>query len=512
VKYPAEKKITALAIVSEKNGPTETTSSKTRPTIICGLQIRCRGSTQKYQYPVIDTFDDQNKNSMDVTEAPTTSTSTSCLYLVVYDFMYSKEKEDVTNENKTPEVTTAPEPSPAKNETTQDENQKNSSYHVMHPDVFVEHLSSIYKTLIPGESDEVFLPPPMLVNKPQHSGPRVLPIDMQITETDSSQTEPFIINQDYSFMNGQLSSLLSETFEKSISDHITEMKNSKTAKKLNYSRAVQCVSIPGQYKNRQDLDISDIIATQDGRHVLVVLKSASDGKSVLLLYSLDFSQKMVKVVEEPVLVRELNNNEKPVEVNMLPLIDKLGDFSEHGKTGVVGNIVMVCVDGAVRIVELSAMRTICMAQLESEKFVSAAYCNSKLPWDLVGTRWTQESCFRFGAAVRLDGEGFSAFLRPQRHRQRIVGRPRRRRSVRDGHGRHHVQPRADRRLAGRERDDAVLPRPSRDHLSVRFETLARLVPVRTAESGVLCRSSSLLERNPAGAKTKEVSSESENRL
>lgn len=362
--------------MSEKNGTTETTS--TRPTIICGLQIQCR-CTQKYQYPVIGSYDDQNKNSMEV-ETATSSGSSSCLYLVVYDFLYSKEKEDKDKDNKPTEVNAVSEVVPPKSETTQDENQKNTNFTVVHPDVFVEHLSSIYKTLIPGESDEVFLPPPMLVSKPQHSGPRVLPIDMQITETDASQTEPFIMNQEYSFMNGQLNSILSETFEKSISDHITEMKNNKTTKKLNYSRAVQCVSIPAPYKSRQDLEISDIIVTQDSRHVLVVLKSSSDGKSVLILYSLDFSQKMVKLMEEPLLVRELNNNEKPVEVNMLPMVDKLGEFSEQGKNGVVGNIVMVCVDGAVRIVELSTMRTICMAHLESEKFVSAAYCNSKLTY------------------------------------------------------------------------------------------------------------------------------------
>ncbi|XP_063908314.1 baculoviral IAP repeat-containing protein 6 isoform X4 [Zophobas morio] len=368
VKYPAEKRITALSIVGDRSGCAEAATA--RPTIICGLQIRCRS---KYQYPVIGSYDDQNKNSMEVVDTATTSTNTSCLYLVVYDFMYSKEKDETDKDKKAPEVTTVSEP-PPKNETT-DENQKNSSYHVVHPDVFVEHLSSIYKTLIPGESDEVFLPPPMLVNKPQqHSGPRVLPIDMQISETDAAQTEPFIINQDYSFMNGQLSSILSETFEKSISDHITELKNSKTTKKLNYSRAVQCVSLPVQYKNRCDLEVSDIMATQDGRHVLVVVKSCADEKSALITYGLDFTQKMVKLMEEPVLVRELNNNEKPVEVNMLPVIDKLGDFGE--KNGAVGNVVMVCVDGAVRIVDLSSMKTICMAQLESEKFVSAAYCNS----------------------------------------------------------------------------------------------------------------------------------------
>ncbi|RZB38740.1 baculoviral IAP repeat-containing protein 6 [Asbolus verrucosus] len=365
VKYPAEKRITALSVVSEKTA----NGTKARPTIVCGLNIRCR-SSQKFQYPVIDTFSDQNRNSMEVSEASTTLTN-SCLYLVVYDFMYSKEKEDAENENKTPEVNAVSEP--VKNDiTTQDENQKNN---YIHPDVF-EHLSSFYKTLIPGESDEVFLPPPMMVNKPQHSGPRVLPIDMQITETDSSQTEPFIINQDYSFMNGQLSSILSETFEKSISDHITELKNSKTAKKLNYSRAVQCLSVPAQFKSRKDLDITNILTTQDGCHVLVVLKSASEGKSALVLYSLDFSQKMVKLNEDPVLVRELNVNEKPVEVSVLPAIDKLGDFSELSRSGVAGNIVMVCVDGAVRIVGLAALRTVCVAQLDSEKFVSAAYCNS----------------------------------------------------------------------------------------------------------------------------------------
>lgn len=365
-----------MAIVSDK---TNNSSTSIRPTILCGLNIKCRNS-QKYQYPVIDT--------MEISQPSTTISNVSCLYIVVYDFMYSKDKEN-TEVNKSDvaalsNITTSTTPAPPSKDSTQDENQKN----YIHAD-FLDQLTSIYKTLIPGESDEVFLPPPIFVKKTPHSGPRVLSMDtdMGLTETDAAQTEPFIINQDFSFMNGQLSNMISETFEKSISDHITDLKNNKSIKKLNYSRAVQCIGLPSQYKHRIDLDILEILTTQDGRHILVVLKSFSKDKSVLLTYALDFSQKMVKVHEEAILIRELNNNEKPIEVTMLPLIDKLGGdhFSDNSKHKVLGNIIMVCLDGAVRIVELATMKTICIAQLESEKFISAAYCNSKFTSIFINT-------------------------------------------------------------------------------------------------------------------------------
>lgn len=85
---------------------------------------------------------------------------------------------------------------------------------------------------------------------------------------------------------------------------------------------------------------------------------------------------MVKLKEEAVLVKELACNEKPVEINLLPTIDKFGILSEIS-CDAEGNAVMVCVDGIVRIVNLSSLKIICYAKLETEGFVSAAYCNSK---------------------------------------------------------------------------------------------------------------------------------------
>lgn len=216
----------------------------------------------------------------------------------------------------------------------------------------------MYQNLIPGESDEIFIPPATTAK--QHSGPRALHVDMQVSETDSTQST-------------------SETGKTpTISSYMKELKEDRNGKRLNYSRAVQCVSLPTAYKNRKDLEVSDVIPTRDTKHVLVILASSSaDRNSVLLLYPLGFEGKMVRLGEEPLMVRELCSFERPVEASLLVQLERAGTTEGTVRKGPDGTVIMVCVDGVVRMIQLATLRTASVARLEDEKFVSAAYCNSK---------------------------------------------------------------------------------------------------------------------------------------
>ncbi|XP_017776572.1 PREDICTED: baculoviral IAP repeat-containing protein 6 isoform X2 [Nicrophorus vespilloides] len=364
-----EKEITALTLVGEKSSKVVSKCSKTnnniRPSVICGIMIRDNESLS------VNALNDQNRtelNIMEVDDSQDCSSNNSCLYLVVYDFQYTK---DMDMENKEP------------SDITNDFLSKSSLFPPFDMDSFggmsalkplkeaadkyiLSHEFTMYQNLIPGESDAIFIPPTIPSQK-EHPGPRSIPIDYKkLADMESEQAA--VISSDFE--------LTSEKSEKSISDHISDIQNSKTKrKKLNYSRAVQCISIPDTYKNRQDLKISNIIPSQDGRFILVVLKSVCDMKnSALMLYSLDFSDRMVKVEPQGVMLRELASYENPVEVSLIPVLDKT--LESQNKLGVDGLVIMVCEDGAVRVLDLANLKIIAVAKLDSEKFVSAVYCNS----------------------------------------------------------------------------------------------------------------------------------------
>lgn len=331
----------------------------------------------------MESLNDQNRNDlsplhiMEVDPNPELNEN-SCLYLVVYDFLYTKEPtetiENIQEENPPEPDSTAINDAykkiwnfPTFSSINESDLVNDEMSFVANFSLLKQHLS-MYHNIIPGDSDEIFVPPP--TNKP-HTGPRLLPVEVQATETDSAQATSLIIQPCYSFMNGQLENT---STDKSISDHIAELKSSfKSRNKLNYSRAVQCVTLPEPFKKHRDLDITDIHPTHDGSHVVVVLKSDGERRSVLLLYALDFSGKMVRIHEEPVLVREVDEN--PVEVSVLPQLDRTIDAS-HGICA-EGTLLLVCADGTVRLLDLATFKTLSVAKLENEKFVSAAYCNSK---------------------------------------------------------------------------------------------------------------------------------------
>lgn len=215
-----------------------------------------------------------------------------------------------------------------------------------------------------------------LKKPPAHSGPRLVAVDVHNgSESDLSSYSEITAYQS----NGSFIDSFDST---SISDHIADLQKSydsyqSTNKKLNYSRAIQCISLPEECKQLNDLEIINILPTQDECHILVTASSVISGKSFLMVYALDFTGKMVKINQEPVMVRSLRPIEKPLEVGLLPPLDKFKTPFPKVNNGIEGNAVLVCTDGAVRILDLSTLKTVCHATIEAKKFVSTAYCNSK---------------------------------------------------------------------------------------------------------------------------------------
>ncbi|CAG9860383.1 unnamed protein product [Phyllotreta striolata] len=340
-KSVVDKKVTAICIVGDKSSNSNK-SKPSRPSVICGLTLinSCQKQSQLEQIE--------------------TSKTDYMLYLVVYDFTYNKHAEETTDSDNVQCDQSFVPLEEVEKILKEPQESFSEIFNNIDPLLF-------YKTLIPGESDEVFMPPPVTMKK-SHNGPKVLIFDEynSVNKPDSSSSNNPLIT------NGPLNNAHSDL---SISDHITEVKNSTSSKKLSYSKAIQCVRLPAQCRSSEFLEVADIIPTHDQNHVLVVLKSSISSQSFLVIYPLDTSDKMVKIKDEAVLVRELASNEKPLEINLLPTIDKFGDLSEIS-CDAEGNAVMVCVDGLVRIVNLSSLKIICYAKLDCEGFISAAYVNS----------------------------------------------------------------------------------------------------------------------------------------
>ncbi|XP_063984704.1 baculoviral IAP repeat-containing protein 6 isoform X2 [Diachasmimorpha longicaudata] len=95
--------------------------------------------------------------------------------------------------------------------------------------------------------------------------------------------------------------------------------------------------------------------------------------SLLLIYALDFTEKVPKIVPEPLIKRELPPDQTPVEWVFLPLQEKhrLTNLSNEPR----GQVALVCKDGVVRLLDLNTLKTVTEARSETEKFISAAYCN-----------------------------------------------------------------------------------------------------------------------------------------
>lgn len=334
-----------------------------RSAVICGLTVKCNSA--------INTTNSTDTNSSQKPMLENLQENSTFLALVVYDFQFTKEieRETDTNVNKSNRYIMSSFWSMMYDIDYSLMEVSNCSEDMSHiNDINYQSLKekekdiNNYQNLIPGDSDKIILPP--------------LPkLDDNEEEVDASSS---VLSGNFPFINGPVnnSDVVTTNVEKSISDHISDIKNSKT-KKLNYSHAVQCIIMPPQYKNQSDLEIFEVIPTIDKKHILVVLRSVSGHSvNVLLVYSLNYSSSVVKLNDKPVLIRELPSNQCPVEVSVIPSVDKLTNTQySDGVQTLEGSAVVVCSDGVVRIFDLVSLKQ-CVAKLDSANFVSAVYCNS----------------------------------------------------------------------------------------------------------------------------------------
>lgn len=119
-------------------------------------------------------------------------------------------------------------------------------------------------------------------------------------------------------------------------------------------------------------------------------ESSNTSKSIFLVYALDFSDKVVKLKSEPLLRRELPPDQAPIECILLPTLEKgrssvvSSRFSASSNTSTNetseprGQVALVCRDGAIRLMNLNSLNVIAETKLEGRKFISVAYCTSKL--------------------------------------------------------------------------------------------------------------------------------------
>lgn len=99
--------------------------------------------------------------------------------------------------------------------------------------------------------------------------------------------------------------------------------------------------------------------------------------SLLLVYKFDFTDKVPKLISDPIVKRELTYNQTPVQSILLPLQDKNNITDCISNDEPKGQVAIVCRDGIVRIIELKTLKIINEAHgsTDDEKFISAAYCN-----------------------------------------------------------------------------------------------------------------------------------------
>lgn len=172
-------------------------------------------------------------------------------------------------------------------------------------------------------------------------------------------------------------------------------------------RAVQCVQLPPNISTRSDLTISHVIPTNEGDLLLVVIAcepikndepnpctvngltesmeldgfecNASNDPNIygdhfvnlptsfLVLYSLKFDSFVTLINDSPLCVKEIPYGETPLEVCMLPKLDK----NPQG----IGLAATVSRDGALRLLDLTILEPIAQAEVDSN-FVSLAFCTS----------------------------------------------------------------------------------------------------------------------------------------
>ena len=155
---------------------------------------------------------------------------------------------------------------------------------------------------------------------------------------------------------------------------------------------VQIVPIPACLFN--DYEIREILPSFDNRFLLIVLKRSqekSDDEIVfmetdqndayspenypfvhLLLYGID-DNGFIK--ENPLSQRLLEPKDTPIEICMLPKFDTSGRLFSGSPTE-SGAFVMTCVDGSIKVLSLTSLKTLSEAKVEGQKFTSSVYCKN----------------------------------------------------------------------------------------------------------------------------------------
>lgn len=143
-----------------------------------------------------------------------------------------------------------------------------------------------------------------------------------------------------------------------------------------------------------DYEITEILPSFDNRYLLIVLKRSqekSDDEIVfmetdqndayspeefpfvhLLLYGID-DNGLIK--EVPLCTRLLGPKDTPIEICMLPKFDTNGRLFSGSPTE-SGAFVMTCVDGSIKVLSITTLKTLSEAKVEGQKFISTVYCKN----------------------------------------------------------------------------------------------------------------------------------------
>jgi baculoviral IAP repeat-containing protein 6 len=161
--------------------------------------------------------------------------------------------------------------------------------------------------------------------------------------------------------------------------------------------AIQTISIvPFLFVN---YEISEILPSFDNRYLLVVLKRTGlqntsgdcpmeTEESTVYSNVVEDASRNVQLIlfsiednglinEVPISVRILEDKDTPVEICMLPKFDTSGRlFSGSPTDSEKGVFVITCVDGSIKILSLTTLKTLSEARVDGQKFISSVYCKN----------------------------------------------------------------------------------------------------------------------------------------
>lgn len=155
---------------------------------------------------------------------------------------------------------------------------------------------------------------------------------------------------------------------------------------------IQTIQIPTYLFD--DYEITEILPSFDNRYLLIVLKRSQEKSADeivfmetdqndayspdefpfvhLLLYGID-DNGLIK--EVPLCQRLLGPKDTPIEICMLPKFDTNGRLFSGSPTE-SGAFVMTCVDGSIKVLSITTLKTLSEAKVEGQKFISTVYCKN----------------------------------------------------------------------------------------------------------------------------------------